>query len=606
MSLVYTPVGNEGGVEHNIVVRPLEIPRYSIVITKLETKYNRTSSYTFTANLCHSSKGKFANVIGSSDTVELSLSGNGSTGNKIQWQVSTNNSTWSNIIGANDLIYRASNPVGTYYYRALFYFDDSLYIPTENTQRIVVTDSFVEKKYLVSPYYRRIRVPTGTFYPGDTIKILGIDDSMCYDGFYSTGPSSANRTGYGSGDTWYYEYSTVYDIAKMEYVVHPLCVTLEIGTYNFWRQHDLDHKSDTITVNVTSPTPTTAIFTRKQEVDAPDYTIIALTSLYPASRQWEMSTDGATFETLVGETLPTLSLTYDPTLFDGTDTTQKTYYYRCVVTSSGGTPLTTNSITTRVNLRKPTVSIYARGDTEVYVPNGITLISNSENTETSYDWEISTDGSTFASTSITTRGIKIAAASNADARHYYVRCSVKNEAGTTKSDPVVIYILQTDLPVVIISPSAKTVVEDTNYILTASTESTDSIAYQWQMSTNGIYFTDISSETGTSVTLNHASYGTYYVRCAHTSAGGTGYTSVATVTVLPSVLTIVSPTVVKSGVGTKLRFSVLGPREADSYTWNMGDETTLTGQTVEYAYRATGTYAVTVTARYSDETGGQT
>lgn len=59
-------------------------------------------------------------------------------------------------------------------------------------------------------------------------------------------------------------------------------------------------------------------------------------------------------------------------------------------------------------------------------------------------------------------------------------------------------------------------------------------SYQWQISTDGTNFSDVSGETGTSIdTRTHLTVGTTYFRIAVTSAGSTVYSGAATVFLYP-------------------------------------------------------------------------
>lgn len=230
-----------------------------------------------------------------------------------------------------------------------------------------------------------------------------------------------------------------------------------------------------------------------------------------------------------------------------------TYTYRCTVsaTLSGYTKTATAEATIVVN-DTPTPTISITGGKTVYVGESSQLkaTASSASGTITYQWQSSADNSTWSDISGATSSTYSPANSSAGTTYY--RCVATNTLNgftkTANSNSVTVTVNATPTP----SISSQSVNSASYYrgdsaasfsVKASSTKG--SISYQWQSSTNGSKWSNISGATGTSYTPSTASVGTTYYRCNVTNTLN-GYTksttsNTATITVSGVPAPVLSP-----------------------------------------------------------------
>jgi len=167
--------------------------------------------------------------------------------------------------------------------------------------------------------------------------------------------------------------------------------------------------------------------------------------------------------------------------------------------------------------------------------SGSYFVSAAGTTPLSYNWQISSNGSTFTSTGVTTDTYVTTDVSN-DTK--YVRCVITNAYGSTTSNSA--YIKWE--PRITYFSGDFSVSQESTTISGVTVVGDGDIYYQWQHSYDGSNFSDLSGAVAASFTYPVLTNATTYYRCKITTDYGVVYTNAGTATFVGNSLTMSSTT----------------------------------------------------------------
>jgi hypothetical protein len=249
--------------------------------------------------------------------------------------------------------------------------------------------------------------------------------------------------------------------------------------------------------------------------------------------QWQMSTNGTSWNAISGATAAT---------YTATDLTA-TSYYRAVVTSGVCSAATTDSAT--ITVSPTSVAGTISGATTVCSDtNSTTLTLN--NSTGDIQWQLSTDNSSFTDINGATSATYTATDLTATSYYRAVVTSGVCSAATTDSATITV----SPAPVAGTISGATSVCTGTNS--TTLTLNGSSGAIQWQSSSNNITFNDISGATGTNYNVTDLTNTSYYRVVISSGVCTSKTTATATITVNPVTVagTISGATTVCSGINS--------------------------------------------------------
>jgi hypothetical protein len=281
--------------------------------------------------------------------------------------------------------------------------------------------------------------------------------------------------------------------------------------------------------------------------------------------QWEMN-DGSGWAAISGETATTLSLT-------AVTSEMNSYQYRVIVSGATAcTSVTSNAATLTVN----TAAVATHPVNFTACSEGANTASFSVTTTgtvTSYQWQVSTNGTTWSD--ITNGGIY----ADADTATLLLSgLSLSNDAnqfrcvlnGAVNSNPATLTI-KTAVAITT-QPSNTTGCSAGSASFTVAA-SGSSVSYQWQVSTNGTTWTNVSGATAATLTLNSLTFAMngyqYQAVVSGASPCGPLTSSVATLTVNTAVAVSVQPVSTTVCNATNATFAVTATGTAPTYQWQM-------------------------------------
>jgi hypothetical protein len=300
--------------------------------------------------------------------------------------------------------------------------------------------------------------------------------------------------------------------------------------------------------------------------------------------QWQLSTDGSTWNNIGGATAATYSFT--------ATTAANGYQYRAVFTNSLGT-----ATTSAASLTVTTVPVVTTNPTSQAVTAGTTVnFSAAAVGAANTQWQSSTNGGStwiniVGATSSTYSFVASATMSGSQYRAYYT-----NAAGAAASSAATLTV---GTPITITSnPQSAAVASGTSVTLTTSAIGSPAPTVQWQLSTdNALTYTNIASATTTSytVTVTTAMSG-YKYRAVFTSPFGVAATSPATLTISAAPAITANPVSQSVVAGTTVNFTAAAT-SATSTQWQSSTNggstwTNITGAT-------SATYSVVASATMS-------
>jgi hypothetical protein len=302
-----------------------------------------------------------------------------------------------------------------------------------------------------------------------------------------------------------------------------------------------------------------------QTVCAGSNVTFSTTATNATGYQWQVSTNGGTsWSNVSGQVTAIYAIT-------GVTTTLNGYQYRCVVSNSCGNT-NTNAATLTVGTT-PSVTTQPLSVAVCAGNNHIFTVAAS-GSGLSYQWQLSTDGgATYnningaTADSYTANSVTIAMNNNR------YRCQVTSATCTTPALSAPAILTVNTLPLVTTQPSSTTVCESSSATFTTAGTGT-SIAYQWQVSTNGgTSYTNITGANGTSytVTATTAAMSNYRYRCVISgTCTPAANTNDAMLTVITPPVVTVAPSNKEICSGGNTSFTVAGSsNQGINYQWQV-------------------------------------
>lgn len=296
------------------------------------------------------------------------------------------------------------------------------------------------------------------------------------------------------------------------------------------------------------------------------------------SFQWQLSVDGGvTWTAIAGATSATYAVTAVTPAMSGQE-------FRVVVTGVSGS-LTSSAVTLTVAPVVVAVAISVQPANQTATAGGnVSFSVTAAGTSPTYQWQISSDGSTWSDLAGATNATVVleAVATTASGTHY--RVLISNSAGSVTSAAVTLTVnAAAPAPSISAQPAAVAVVAGQFATFTVTANSLQAVTYQWQSSTNGgASFVDIPGATGASYVTPAAvvqDNGTV-IRVMVSNSGGSVTSASATLTVAaaavaPAITT--QPTNQTVGAPLSATFTVIASgTPAPTYQWQLSTDGGLT------------------------------
>lgn len=308
-----------------------------------------------------------------------------------------------------------------------------------------------------------------------------------------------------------------------------------------------------ITVDYSEAPPPT--FTSAYDIKSAEYYIgdttksmnaTATSAVGVITYQWQKSTNGNTWTNISGAT----NNIYTPSA-----TSTGSTWYRCVVTNtyaSSTATLTSNEATVTVNATPmPVFSEPEAFTTYTYwqgAPNATAIngAATAERGSITYQWQKSTDGTNWNNIASAIRSSYIPPTITEGTAYYRVTATnTLNRYSSTATSPTATVVVNVaEAPVITADPADATwnVAATPDPLTVTFTTSTTPIAYQWQKSSNGTLWEDISGATKSTYVPPTDTAGTMYYRVSVVS-GYPGYTAQAYSGSAEITITVPTPTV---------------------------------------------------------------
>ena len=293
--------------------------------------------------------------------------------------------------------------------------------------------------------------------------------------------------------------------------------------------------------------------------DSASLTISATTEYGTLSYQWQSSTDNVNFTNITGET----STTYTP----DTDTVG-TVYYRCIVTSSdsGESKSAISNTAVITTNTTPTASITQQPKNAMEFVGSVATVSvTATGNSLSYQWYSSTDGTNFEAIPGATSSSYTLPTSVTSTTYY--KCVITNTlngyTSTTETNTVVIEVANVTAPVFNTNPANQVVYIGVPAVaITALATSNAPITYQWQSSTNGTTWSNVSGATESSYIPPSSTAGQTLYRCVATASGGSQTQSTASSAATVNVVSATAPTFVNDLSEIDIEYNANDPADA--------------------------------------------
>ena len=297
-----------------------------------------------------------------------------------------------------------------------------------------------------------------------------------------------------------------------------------------------DSSSVSVVVSVAAPTITTHPSSLNVNRGATATLSVAATAPYGTlSYQWQSSSNNSSFSNISGATSASYTA---PTSSTGV------VYYRCAVkatysgTSSGNTYSNSASVSTDAT-PAPVITANPSNKSVITGTAGQTISVTATGNSLSYQWQSSTDNSTFSNISGATSSSYSFPTSSAGTKYY--RCVVTNTlngyTATATSTAATVVVSNLTGPTFTSQPvSANYAIGGTAVALSVSATSNGTVTYQWQSSNDNSTWNNISGATSANYTPPTNTAGVKYYRCVATATGGsqsnTENSSTASITVI--------------------------------------------------------------------------
>jgi len=424
-----------------------------------------------------------------------------------QWQQSTDGTTFTDIVGATYRNLQPRSMKQTTWFRVMATSQKGCgQIVSSNTTKVTVYDEFI-------------------------VTTKGLDAPLCY---MTNGEISVSATGAGGAYTYQWQESadgtTFTDIIRNGNTAKYMIQGKEGGTYTYRCVVTPVSGCDAVTsgnIVVTVYDDVKPGTLSGAATICYGSTPEALTFATPATGgdgnytyRWMQKPEGtSSFGYINGAT----GTSYTPSaLYRTTD-------YQVEVTNACGIQYTAP---VRITVREPLTAPVISGNTATIcyntVPDRITVTAvaaGGSDDSFTYQWQQSSDGQNFTNISGAT-GLNYQSGALTADRWFRVVATSRKGCGEVVSNTVVVRVYQ-DLQVRITDrPAENLCYGDFVKFAVSATGAGEKFTYQWQMSTNGTNFSNISSGSNATYATTMQKSGTFYYRCIVTSTlCGDSYTS---------------------------------------------------------------------------------
>ncbi len=437
----------------------------------------------------------------------ISVSASGGIGNlEYQWQVSTNQIDWSDLVGENNSTFNVTNAVqGIFYYRCIIGDDATNACPadTSNISTMEVVDFPIVNM-----------TPTlSSICDGGQLNIETNNNSGFTIQSYQWQSTTDSTNWLNITDEISFEYTTS-SLSQTHWYRVELSWDASHSCNNSYSEISKIYIIDDVQIT-TQPAPASHSLCIG---DTEQINIVANGGIN-ISYQWQVSDDLLSWNDIIGE---------ESAQFNIPTSTAGTYYYRCVVSSNGVgcTPSTTSNYVTRII--NPDIEITTQPTAQTICTGGTANLniehSVGNGNPFSYSWEISDNGIDGWAEVGTTQNYTTDVLT---ATKYY-RCIISQDAnscGSITSNVVSIQIVPD--PSIIQQPTANVSIcqQEDQALSVQISDGTGTISYQWQSSsTSGSGFANIDTATNATFYPSTENVGTTYYRCI-INISGNGCTS---------------------------------------------------------------------------------
>jgi PKD repeat protein len=485
--------------------------------------------------------------------LQVTLTASATNSPTYKWQISTDQSTWTQIATTASATYTLTTP-DTYYFRAI-----------ATNQYGTATSS--------------TKTVTASAPPMPDITSASVTPTSGYSPLQVTLSATAtNTTSYqwqvsGDQNTW----ADIATSASATYTIQSL------GPRYFRVVASNQYGSDTSAVQtVTVNAPPVPVFQSATATPSSGYAPLQITLAASASNDptyvWQISTDQNTWTQIATTALATYTIS-----------TTDTYYLRSVATNQYGTATSAVQSVIVSDPPVPEITSATASPATGYAPLTIALAGSATNSPT-YSWEVSAD-----QTSWTQVAVAASATYNADTTGtYYFRLTATNQYGTATS--AVQSVVVSDPPVPEIT-SATASPESGYYPMTVTLTgtATNSPSYLWRISTDGTSWSQIATTANTTHLIQSA--GTYHFQLtAANQYGSTTSDDLEVVAEDPPVPVFQSVSVLPSAGNPQMVVTMTASAtNSPTYSWETSSDQTewtqvATGSPATYTIEDAGTH----------------
>ena len=416
------------------------------------------------------------------NTIVLSLSGYTTSAN-IQWQISTDGgSTWSNINGAtySPFSYLATN-IGTLQFRAVV--SNNCGSANSNTVIVTVNPAPIAGTANASAQYAcmgsSVNISLTGYTPSATIQWQQSTDGLNWTNIPGANNSILNYTATSLG-TIHFRAAISNNCGSANSNAVSIIIEAQPSAGN-------------INVN-----PTVACEGTNINLSLSNYTP-------GATIQWQQSNDGVNWSNIPGA---------NASLYIYPATTTGIIHFRATVTNNCGS---STSSTQAVTINPAPVSGNASANvSEICLNSNVTLSLIGYSQNSTIQWQQSNDGSTWTNMAGGTTATFVYTPINPGT--YYIRAQVTNSCGSQNSN--IINLTVNPLPNAgTASASPQSICQNSNITLSL-TGYTPLATIQWQFSTDGSSWYNISGANSTPYNYNASTAGTMYFRAIITNNCG--------------------------------------------------------------------------------------
>ena len=449
--------------------------------------------------------------------VTFTAAAGGTPAPSVQWQTSTNGTTWTNIAGttSNSYTFTVTAAMSGHEYQAMFTNSHGLYsITTAATLTVsspaAVTTNPVNQSAIAGSTVTFTATASGATAP--TVQWQSSTDGSTWNNI--SGATSAS-----------YSFTATTAASGTQYRA---VFTNSLGTDTT--------TAATLSVN-TAPVVTTNPTSRSVAPGASASFTAAATGA--TSTQWQSSTNGgSTWSNIAGATSATYTVT--------TTTAMSGYEYRAQFSNSYGS-VTTTAATLTVGAA-PVITTNPASKT-VGVGASVTLTAAASGSPApALQWQTSANGTTWTNISGATSASYTFTAT-ATMTGYQYQAVFTNSSGTATTTAATLTVNMP--PVVTTNPTSQSVSAGAQATFTAAATDATTLSVQWQLSNNGTTWTNISGATSTSyaVTASAAMSGSQYRAVFTDTSGLTATTSAAMLTVLRAPVVTTNPAAETASAG---------------------------------------------------------